>query len=670
MQLSVVRAFARVGVVCALLAVMSACGGGGGGSPNPVLGTLTFTTNENVVLSATLTATDPGGKAVTFATTSSPASGTLAGLPGTGAFTYTPNPNFTGSDSFGVTATDAAGNASTGTVKITVTVDQAPTANNTIVRADGTALAKINVLTNASDPDKDALTVTILTQPPAGAGIAAVNPDGTVAVSGLSSFKGVTHFTYRVTDPSGKTADAAAAVFVGTGPFRAAFVGDSAANGSNEVYMTDFAAAPPVVMTAATQGNVRLQGFAISDNGSTLVYRTQDSTNAAATGLSFVRTASPTKATAISLPSGLVPVADANHKDQFVVSPDGNWVAVIAGSGQGGASSLYVVNVTQSGSAVQIFPAGTTSAASPAFSLDSKSIYFLAGVAADGTGRSLYFASLTSPSQTTLISAQSDPTSGEEINSFAVSPDQTRILLEAKRSANNANGKVNVFFVDATHPGTETLISRPLAFGQLIQNTSVGFPSNLGGSQTVSRVIYAVNAGTLDAVNNPAGVYVAEVSSSSNPRLAVQAAGLQVLGIRPDGAAFLYTDGATVTETVVDQPGSQALGGGNGAWYDSTGNIALLSQTISSYNVLSSTSRGSFGTTNRVGTSSLAIIYKDLSGMSDGVAIIGQGPTSGAPPATATLQLVNALAPGAVFPLASFQSPLQLTSYSSKVVSE
>ncbi|MBS0420660.1 MAG: cadherin-like domain-containing protein [Proteobacteria bacterium] len=668
-MLSVIRACTRVGVVGGLLAVFSACGGGGGGSPNPVLGTLTFTTNENVALNGTLTATDPGGKAVTFATTSSPASGTLTGLPGTGAFTYTPNANFTGSDSFGVTATDAAGNASTGTVKITVTVDQPPTANNTVVRADGTALAKINVLTSASDPDKDTLTVTILTQPPAGAGVAAVNPDGTVNLSGLSSFKGVTHFTYRVTDPSGKTADAAAAVFVGTDPFRAAFVGDSAANGSNEVYLTDFAAAP-VAMTAATQGNVRLQGFAIADNGSTVVYRTQDSTNAAATGLSFVRTASPTTATAISLPSGLVPVADANHKDQFVVSPDGNWVAVIAGSGQGGASSLYVVNVAQAGSVAQIFPSGTTSAALPTFSVDSKSIYFLAGVAADGTGRSLYFASLSSPSQTTLISAQSDPTSGEEINSFAVSPDQTRIVLEAKRSANGANGKVNVFFVDATHPGTETLISRPLAFGQLIQNTSVGFPANLGGSQTVSRVIYAVNAGTLDPVNNPAGVYVAEVSSSSNPRLAVQASGLQVLAIRPDDAALLYTDGATVTETVVDQPGSQALGGGNGAWYDSTGNIALLNQTISSYNVLASTSRGSFGMTNRVGTSSLAVIYKDLSGMSDGVAIIGQGPTSGTPPAAATLQLVNALAPGAVFPLASFQSPLQLSSYTSKVVSK
>jgi len=652
---------------------MSACGGGGGGgSPNPVLGTLTFTTNENVALNATLTATDPGNSAVTFTSTSAPASGTLAGLPGSGAFTYTPNANFTGSDSFGVTATDAAGHSSSGTVKITVTVDQAPTASNTVTRADGASLANINVLSGANDPDKDKLTVTILTQPPTGAGTAAVNADGSVALTGLGSFKGVTHFTYRVADPSGKTADASAAVFVGIEPFRAAFVGDKPANGSNEVYLTDFAA-DPVAMTAATTGNVRMAGFAISDNGATIVYRTQDSGNAAATTLYIVATSSPTKATAIGLPSGLVPVLDSNHKDQFVVSPDGNWVAVIAGSGQGGASSLYVVNVAQPGSPAQIFPAGTTSAASPVFSVDSKSIFFLAGVAPDGSARSLYFSSLNSPSQTTLMSAQSDPSGGEEINTFAVSPDQTRILLEAKRNGNNGNGKVNVWFVDPSHPGTEILVSRPLAFGQAVQNTSVSFPSNLGGSPTVSRVVYTVNAGTLDAVNNPAGIYVAEVAASSNPRLAVQASGLQVLGIRPDNAAFLYTDGATVTEAVVDQPGAQALGGGNGGWYDSTGNIAVLSQTVSSYNVLASASRGSFGATNRMGTSSLAIIYKDLSGMNRGVAIVAQGPTSGTPPSTATLQLFNALAPGAAFALSgtsTFQSPLQLSSNSSKVVSK
>jgi len=114
--------------------------------------------------------------------------------------------------------------------------------------------------------------------------------------------------------------------------------------------------------------------------------------------------------------------------------------------------------------------------------------------------------------------------------------------------------------------------------------------------------------------------------------------------------------------------GTQSIGGGYGGWYDSTGNIVLVAQNLP-YKALAATSRGNFGTTNPVGTTSLAVAYDDVSGFDRGVAIIGQGPTSGAPPATATLQLVNALAPQGLLPLAPFQSPLQLTSYSSKIVS-
>src|SRR5262249_27191940 len=154
-----------------------------------------------------------------------------------------------------------------------VTVNQPPTAGNTILRADGANLASIPVLQSANDPDKDPLTVTILSQPSTGTP-ATVNGDGTVALGGLADFKGLVRFTYQVKDPTGATANGVAAVFVGTDPFRAAFVGDAPANGSNEVYLTDFAS-DPVVMTAATAGNLRLEGFAVSDNGSTLVYRTE-----------------------------------------------------------------------------------------------------------------------------------------------------------------------------------------------------------------------------------------------------------------------------------------------------------------------------------------------------------------------------------------------------------
>jgi len=131
----------------------------------------------------------------------------------------------------------------------------------------------------------------------------------------------------------------------------------------------------------------------------------------------------------------------------------------------------------------------------------------------------------------------------------------------------------------------------------------------------------------------------------------------------------MYTDGSLVSEAGIDVAGTQPIGGGYNGWYDSTGGIVLLQQHMP-YVALASTSRANFGSTNPVGTTTLATPYTDVTGFQYGVAIIGQGPTSGSPPATTTLQLVNALAPQGLLPLASFQSPLQLTSYSSKVVTD
>lgn len=659
MRLSAIQAFFRTSFAVGLVVCVAACGGGGGGgSPNPVLGTLSFTTNENVALNTSVTATDPGGGQVTFSQTGNPTSGTVSGFTPAGAFTYTPNPNFTGSDSFAVQVTDAAGNKTAGTVTITVTVNKPPTGGDAVMRADGAALSAINVLQSANDPDKDPLTVTIVDQPPADAGTASVNNDGTVSLSGLSGFKGLTHFTYQVTDPSGAKASGAAAVFVGTDPFRAAFVGDAAGNGSNEVYLTDFAA-DPVAMTAATEGNLRLKGFAIADNGATIVYRVEDKTAPATTSLAFVKTAAPTQATPIALPTGTVPVLDANNRDQFVVSPDGQWIAVFGG--QGNSGSLYVLNIAQPTVVSQIQPAGAVYATQATFSLDSKNIYFLATTVAGGAHKSLYYASLSSPAQTTLMSELSDTAStSDDVSAYSVSPDLTRILLQAIR-----RGKSGVFFVDAKSPGHESQVNEDVS-GQAVGGTTVGLPAGKGGSLTVSRVVYEVQGISL---THPPGIYVAEASSSPNPRLAIQDSGVHVIGLRPDDEAFLYTDGAQVSEAVVDAAGSQSVGGGYGGWYDSTGNIVLLSQHLP-YQAFASTSRGAFGTTNQMGTTSLAVNYSDVSGFDRAVTIIGQGPTSGTPPETSTLQIVNALAPRGLLSLASFQSPLQLTSPSSKIVSK
>lgn len=665
-----VHAVAATGVLFCL----SSCGGGGGGgaSSSPVLSTTSFSTNENVALSGTLSATDPNGSPVTFAVASNPKSGAISGFTSAGQFVYTPNRNFTGNDSFSVTATDAGGHSMTGTISITVTVNQAPVTTDTVVRADpdSSGISSVNVLSNATDPDKDKLTVTVNPNSTL-VGTATVNSDGSVSIAGLAGFKGLTRFDYTVTDPSGATATGHAAVFIGADPFRAAFVADASGSGMYEVYLTDFAGNPTAV-TTASHGTVRLKGFAVSDNGATVVYRTQDTSNSAAISLTFVQTAKPATQVAIQLPNGAVPVTDPSGKDQYLISPDGNWIAVIAG--QASTNSLYVLNVSQPTVVTAVAPAGAVFATQPTFSVDSNDIYFLATSVAGGASKSLYFAALSNPSEIALVSAASDPAKSDDIYAYSVAPDQSRIAEQANR-----NGGVGLFFIDPAHLQVEHQINQPLSFGQSIAaqgGSTIGLFPGLGGSPDLKRVAYRVQNPPSPPPSDVDGVYVAEVSTTPNPRSVVRLD--SVIGLRPDDAALLYTDSAQVFEAVIDA-GSQGqpLGVGTYGWYDSTGNIVLLQSPLaagtplSSGSTLSATVRGSFGTTEQIGAPSMATYYVDVSGFSQAAAaIIGEGPATGGVPTTARLGIVNALAPTAVYYMSQLQSPLQLTTYASKIVSQ
>jgi hypothetical protein len=659
-QLSAIRARARGSVVGALLAVMSACGGGGGGSPNPTLGSLTFTTNENVALNATLTATDPAGGAVTFATTSGPTSGTLTGLPGSGAFTYTPNANFTGSDSFGVTATDAAGHASSGTVKITVTVDQAPTANNAAIQSnDG---KNVNILQSATDPDKDPLSVTVTTAP--NVGTATVNADNTVTVAGS---KGLITFGYTVTDPSGKTATANAAVFVGVAPFRAAFVADSSTNGSYEVYLTDFVS-PPTQISSATQGTLRLKGFAVADNGSTVVYRTQDTNTASTTNLSFVRTASPATQVAVPIPNGLTPLLDGNQKDQFVVSPDGNWIALIAGAG--GSSSLYLVNTATSVATAVVPSLGSSPAvfaSQPSFTSDSKSIYFLASSQTNGSNKSLFVVATSSLSTPVLVSDLSRPFTSDEIDAYSVASNQAHIVFQGNRG-----GSEGIYYVDPAHLTQKQQVNADV-IGAAITSSTVGLPPGLGGSNTGTKVAYDV--GIPVSAPQSVGIYVADVPPASPPAPQFVSSIEQVIGFSPDDSKLLYTDpaGSQVFEIAAAAGNSgQQIGNGNQGWYDSGGNIVLIAKTLGSGGATLSSNTRPFGSPSALTATGTAAFDLDVSGVAQGVTIYGQVANSGSAPASVSLQLFDVAASN-THPITLKPSALShvgLTTYASKVVSK
>jgi Big-like domain-containing protein len=73
----------------------------------------------NQAVNSTVQGTDVDGDALTFEVVRAPRKGTLSLNANTGAFVYTPNGNFAGTDTFTFRARDAATPSSTGTVKIT-----------------------------------------------------------------------------------------------------------------------------------------------------------------------------------------------------------------------------------------------------------------------------------------------------------------------------------------------------------------------------------------------------------------------------------------------------------------------------------------------------------------------------------------------------------------------
>ncbi|MCF6207109.1 MAG: Ig-like domain-containing protein, partial [Sulfurovum sp.] len=85
----------------------------------------TYTTNINTTLSVSASNGILGndtGTGISVTSHTDPANGTLA-LNSDGSFTYTPNPGFSGTDSFNYTITDASGTTSSTTVTITVSVN-------------------------------------------------------------------------------------------------------------------------------------------------------------------------------------------------------------------------------------------------------------------------------------------------------------------------------------------------------------------------------------------------------------------------------------------------------------------------------------------------------------------------------------------------------------------
>lgn len=129
-----------------------------------------------------------------------------------GTVTYIPNEDFVGNDSFSYTVVDTDGNASQGTVSVTVTPpNSAPTAVNDVAETLENEAVQVLVTANDSDPDGDPLTIESVSDAQNGTVSFSV---GTITYQPDAGFFGEETLEYTITDGRGKEATASLTISV------------------------------------------------------------------------------------------------------------------------------------------------------------------------------------------------------------------------------------------------------------------------------------------------------------------------------------------------------------------------------------------------------------------------------------------------------------------------
>jgi hypothetical protein len=484
----------RILVLTLMALALTACGGGGGGDDNggggpppaangaPTAGTTSFNVDRDTDLAGTLTATDPENDALTFAKTGDPAHGQVVAFQANGTFTYRPAANYAGPDSFTITVSDPTHQVAA-TVNITVVAaNRAPNAANDAVSVTGTT-PLIDVLVNDTDPDGDALTITITEAPTAGT---ASIVNGRVQLTLPGGFKGVTRFKYRAADAAGLGATATAAVFVDVDRIRLVYQTNEE-NLAQNLYVDDVAG--PTRVSAFTPTTATFLGRSnVSANGRTIVWEE-------ATGDSNVSSPGYHAQSIWTIPADLSSAARQISaplqagEELSVRSPlsaDGKWIVYGVTNG-GGVETLYLANLLPGGTAVPIpLPAGALRIESVSQSIlfgpASQYVYFTATMDLGNPtiGQAAYRIPVTDVTAAVQLSAPA--VAGRETAVRLVSNDESRVV---QVSANA--GVASIERIDALAPGTETVLSHALVAGE----TLVGVEAN----KLLTHVAYIVDTG-------------------------------------------------------------------------------------------------------------------------------------------------------------------------------
>ncbi len=156
---------------------------------------------------------DPDGDRLQVAGVATPAHGSTS-TDGVNV-TYTPAPDWSGSDSFSYTVADPAGLTSTATVFVDIAAgNQPPVAVNDTAQTHADNPVKVSVLGNDSDPDGDVLSIIEISAGTNGV----TSTDGkTASYTPNRGWSGTDTFSYTIADPDGLTSTARVTVEVTAG---------------------------------------------------------------------------------------------------------------------------------------------------------------------------------------------------------------------------------------------------------------------------------------------------------------------------------------------------------------------------------------------------------------------------------------------------------------------
>ncbi len=177
-------------------------------------GTVTLATDEDTAVNGSVTASDIEGDTLSYAVSQGPAHGTLTLNASTGAYTYTPDANYNGGDTFSVTVSDGAGGTAVQQITVGVTaVNDGPVADATASQttAEDTPL---NGQVMASDVDGDTLSYAV-SQGPAHGTLTLNASTGAYTYSAAANYSGAETFTVKVSDTSGAFTTQLVSVAVG-----------------------------------------------------------------------------------------------------------------------------------------------------------------------------------------------------------------------------------------------------------------------------------------------------------------------------------------------------------------------------------------------------------------------------------------------------------------------